>query len=78
MTPKFDLPTTESAVQRATTIYQRRRKKLFSMPNAIPNTHSVNHLKTVQPSRSLNSCQNRSDAEYRMQTSEKIKGTPYF
>ena len=78
VTPKFDLPTTESAVQRATTIYQRRRKKLLSLPNTIPTTHSVNHLKGVQQSRSLDSSESLSDAEYRIKTSEKIKGTIYI
>ena len=41
VTPKFDIPATESAVQRATTIYQRRRQKLLSGPTPLPSTGNL-------------------------------------
>ena len=49
VTPIFDIPTTESAVQRATTIFQRRRKKILAEVNSLAkNAASSNASKANQ------------------------------
>ena len=75
VTPKFDIPATETAVQRATTLYQRRRKKLLSLPDQIPEPYIANHPKTMRSSKSLESSEICIEEEYDTGIINKTKGT---
>ena len=83
VTPIFDIPTTESAVQRATSIYQRRRKKLLEgQANALArgsfttNNSKVNQQKKLTR-KFLGPKETLIPNEYRMENIEKIRGEPY-
>ena len=80
VTPIFDIPTTESAVQRATTIFQRRRKKILAEANSIAKSASSNNVSRTNQQKKLG--RKHSDPKtiligngHNIENIDKIKGT---
>ena len=83
VTPIFDIPTTESAVQRATTIFQRRRKKILAEVNSLAkNAASSNASKTNQQKKLVRKHLDPKETlvgnGHNVENIEKIKGTQTF
>ena len=83
VTPIFDIPTTESAVQRATTIFQRRRKKILAEVNSLAkNAASSNTSKANQQKKLVRKHLDPKETlignGHNIENIEKIKGTQTF